>query len=224
MIACVRHAQSLGNILGADGRAQHPLPNWQYDLTEEGRAQARIMGEYLKEQGHDTFPLCLHSTYRRTKETAEIIAGTPGLNIGTIRATSLLDEKWDGVLHDLSKEEIEKYYPEQARLRERTGYYHHRAPGGQNCPDVELYVREFLREWGDYEGPLLVVGHGRWFQIFQRFIHRIPIQDFNEQVKSVANCSLTIYPDFRQVTEETPLPECVVPWRGQLEERETTLA
>lgn len=65
-VTFLRHGESVGNQENRfQGQADFPL-------TDKGRAQARALAEYWKEEGV-TFDLCLASPLLRAKETAEII-------------------------------------------------------------------------------------------------------------------------------------------------------
>src|SRR3989344_1429628 len=124
----VRHAQSIGNTMTQDQRAECETPNHAYPLTEVGRQQAVFAAGFLKERFKDDYPeMCFNSTFLRTKTTLDIIE-TELREYPPTFTDSRLDEKWDGIFHELSKADIEKCYPEQVRLRRRQGYYHYRAP------------------------------------------------------------------------------------------------
>lgn len=106
------------------------------------------------------------------------------------------NEKWDGIFHELTAEEIQQRYPEQIRLRERSGFYHCRAPGGENCPDVEMRIRSFSADletlYGDRQ--VLVVGHENWFLLFQKIRRMLSVEDFLFlKQRGCKNCSITTY-------------------------------
>ncbi len=216
----VRHAQSVGNTMTQDERAACETPNHAYPLTEIGRQQAIITGQYLRGFQPN---MCLHSTFLRTKMTAEIMLEqfyAPEASIPIV--DSRLDEKWDGIFHELSRSDIKRLYPEQIRLRERSGYYHYRAPGGENCPDVEIRVRSFLSEPSFSGKNILVVGHGRWFSVLHKIIHDLTVEVFMRwKDRKQENCSVTEYLFDRSM----PFPiNSVTPWEGKLPEQDTELA
>ncbi len=241
----VRHAESVGNTMSQDERAALEIPNHQYPLTPRGREQARITGEYLKslfEQKEDrSYRVVVphQSTFLRTQETMDIIQKVLGRWSPTVPVTdSRLDEKWDGIFHELSKKEIEERYPEQIRLRKRSGYYHYRAPGGENCLDVEMRIRSFMsdlilkdRAHDVHAGKKascceLIVCHGRWFQIFQRYFHNLSLEDFLEMKKNSENhnCSVTLYDHYEPGNGYWGIPGPNTPWKGILEETENSFA
>ena len=214
----VRHAQSIGNIMTQDERAACDIPNHAYPLTEIGKQQAKITGQYLSGFHSD---LCLYSTFLRTKMTAEIVLGQ--IPYTETLEDSRLNEKWDGIFHELSKSDIEKYYPEQICLKNLNGYYHHRPPGGESCPDVEIKIRSFLNDPTLSGKDILVVGHGRWFIILQKLLHGLTVEEFLKlKQREQENCSVTDYllnrPIFHTIVNS------FTPWKGQLLEQTTELA
>ena len=219
----VRHAQSIGNMMSHDERACCETPNHAYPLTPLGRKQAEITGQYLKSLASMRFDAFFHSTFVRTKETLEIVLRTLGRET-VPTCDSRLDEKWDGIFHELSKAELQIRYPEQIRLRKRAGYYHFRAPGGESCPDVELRIRSFLQEYrtSDCE-QALVVGHGRWILLAQKIIQKLSVEQFLESKEREAcqNCSVTT---FSLSNDSEMVLEAVTPWKGKLVEVKTELA
>ncbi len=217
----VRHGESTGNLLSADERATLETPNHAYPLSEDGEKQADIVGDYFAKLG-TTFDVCYHSTFARTGETLARILVKTGQQHLLTNQDARLDEKWDGIFHELSRVEIEQSYPEQIRLRNRAGYYHYRAPGGESCPDVELRIRSILSEIEEkYANKhVLLVGHGNWFLLFQKVRHTLSIPAFLElRQRGYKNCAVTTYPDLLQT-----LPAPVVPWEGRLSENKTSFA
>ena len=219
----VRHAQSIGNTMTQDERAACEIPNHAYPLTDIGKKQSKITGAYLRDRLCNDWPeLDYQSTFLRSQMTLGIIFAELGIP-GVLPLTdSRLDEKWDGIFHELSKSDIERLYPEQARLRKRSGYYHYRAPGGQSCPDTEIRIRSFIYDSVLDDKHVLVVGHGRWFMILQKILHNLSIEQFLElKKKGLENCSVTEY-DFHSLPEVPQ--EAFVPWSGYLTEQDTELA
>lgn len=219
----VRHAQSIGNVMNHDERAQSETPNHAYPLTPLGRKQAEITGKYLKSLTDVHLDAFFHSTFARTKETLDIVLQIIGRDIVPI-CDSRLDEKWDGIFHELSKAELQIRYSEQIRLRKRTGYYHFRAPGGESCPDVELRIKSFLNEYlASDSTQALVVGHGRWILLAQKIIQRLSVGQFLElkEHEACENASITT---FSLLGDSESIVETVTPWKGKLVEVETELA
>jgi len=223
----VRHAQSLGNIMTQDQRAECEIPNHSYPITSHGEHEAFYVALHLGKTVGDKLPdLYFQSTFLRTQTTMSIIQqGLEGLgvrNIQPVVTDSRLDEKWDGIFHELSKTDIEKYYPEQVRLRKRQGYYHYRAPNGESCPDVEVRIRSFISDSSIDGKNILLVGHGRWFLILQKILHSLSVEQFLELKKAgLENCSIVEY-DFGSI--QLSPSQAIVPWKGHLSEEDTELA
>jgi broad specificity phosphatase PhoE len=218
----VRHPESIGNLMKQDERAAHTLPNHLYPVTEVGDRQATITAEFLRDAYGGTITHILTSTFLRNQFLARTIAHHLKIPQDTIYADSRLNEKWDGVFHELSKDEVAQRYPEQLRLRNRSDYYHFRPIGGENCPDVELRARSLLTEIRQSPdcGWLLVV-HGRWLQVVNRMLHNIPVDTFLDTLRNAPkNCSVTVY----ETLDPLCTPSVVVPWEGKLEVQKSTLA
>lgn len=221
----IRHAQAIGNVMTEDERAACEIPNHRYPLTDMGLLQPEYVAEYLAEIWGSAVPdLFCQSTFLRPQTTLEIVLRKIGINRTPI-TDSRLDEKWDGIFHELSRNEIEQRYPEQVRLRKRSGYYHFRAPGGDNCPDVEMRIRSFFAEPRVQNAKhVCIVGHGRWFIILQKLIHDLSVEEFMVLVKTkdyCPNCSVT---EYIAPYALSPLPKMITPWRGKMAGQPTEFA
>lgn len=227
-IIFVRHAQSVGNTMTQDTRAAYEVANHAYPLTQIGQQQATLTGQYLN--GYILDPLksekpelYFQSTFLRTQMTMGAILRE--MNHSPVVLTdSRLDEKWDGIFHELSKADIEKYYPEQNRLRKRAGYYHYRAPGGESCPDAEIRIKSFLSDPQVDGKHILIVGHGRWAILMHKVLFSLTVEEFLRLKEAglenggTENCSVIEY-------SGNPLSyRCVVPWKGKISEQITELA
>jgi broad specificity phosphatase PhoE len=220
----VRHAESIGNVLSQTERAALDIPNHQFPLTQIGIQQAQLAGAWLYNNSMlKGRVLYLHSSFERARHTAQIIVKMCGVK-PSMNEDARLAEKWDGIFHELSPEEVLERYPEQIRLRKRSDYYHFRPLGGVSCSDVELAIHclhhELLHACNEeLVDTILVVGHGRWFQLFQRVFHGRSVEEFLATYKTdnSPNGAITIYEAFPEITS----PQVVVPWRGILSERTT---
>ncbi len=190
-IVIVRHAESEGNARGRDDESLEMVPNHQFPLTVKGRDQAQKTGEYLKAK-FGTFDACFTSTFRRTQETLlEMLGCAPTV------IDSRLNEHWRGIWHTMPREMVERFYPEEARIQKREGWFHNRALGGQAGQDVELAIHSFnadLREF--YAGKdVLIVGHGSWMILYARVIQQISLAEAEQRHrdKFYQNASVTIY-------------------------------
>lgn len=219
----VRHAQSIGNVMTQDERAVCGIPNKDYPLTDVGKQQAMLTGKFFKEKFRSNPPdIFFHSTFLRTRMTMDVILQEMQITPKIVPVINpLLDEKWDGIFHELSKSDIEKLYPEQIKLRKQEGYYH-RAPRGESGPDVEVRIKKFISDPNLTGKNIFIVGHGRWFMILQKILHNLTAEDFLElKKKGLPNCSVIEYDCYRFFKD---LPPIFIPWRGSLSEQNTEFA
>lgn len=219
----LRHAESTGNKMSADERALSKTHNRDFPLTAKGREQARIVGEYLEEKfGTKQFNWVFESDFIRSRETLDIVLSQLSMRPKMRYTDARLNEKWDGIFHELTKAEIEERYPEQLRLKERAGNYFYCAPGGESFPDVELRIRSFLDEYQQrifFAKNTLIVGHGRWFLALQRLLLDQSEQEMMKLYNQpVENCSLTIFESAQKK------PKVVIPWSGKIDQVQTELA
>lgn len=131
LVVLVRHAESVGNTLSVAERARTPMgTNW-YALTERGREQARITGEWLRAQ-YPSPRRIIRSYYQRTRETADLLY--PDF---PIREDERLAEASRGIWHVRTEDEIRREAPWEIDRKQFEGLYHYRPIGGENWPDVE---------------------------------------------------------------------------------------
>jgi broad specificity phosphatase PhoE len=195
-LVVVRHAESTGNIISRDERALLDDPNHAYPLTPRGVDQARRIGKEIRVcYGREYFETSFHSTFKRSMQTLDVIRAESDLS-SRIVEDARLDEKWDGIFHDLTAERIETRYPEQQALYHRTGYYHFRAPGGEDCIDVEMRIRSFFADVARVSsGPILILGHGSWMMVLRRLLEGWTVPEFvkNKRDNPPPNCGLFEY-------------------------------
>lgn len=206
-IVMVRHAESEGNAKGRDDESLEQVPNHRFGLTPKGIAQAQATGRHLREKFGE-FDAYFVSTYLRTQLTLQQMYPNASPVID-----SRLNEHWRGVWHTLPKNIVERFYPEEARIAKREGWFHNRALGGQAGQDVELAIHSFnadLREF--YPGKnVLIVGHGSWMILYARVIQQISIEEAEQRHrdKFYQNASLTVYENILgrlKVTTENFVP------------------
>ncbi len=215
ILALVRHAESEGNVLNADQRAEYDVATHRYKLTERGRAQAKITGAWLNMQ-YGKFDVRYVSYYRRSAETMHIMC--PGLKT---YEDSRLAEAQRGLWHTMTEKQVRECYPEEFARREKEGLYHYRPWGGQNGPDVELSIYSFLSTLNrDHEGQsVLAVVHGRWLVLFQRVVEHFSIEAALDRFEhNVAeNASVTIYMNKRRYGKSRlARTGYVIPWQGKI--------
>lgn len=200
LLVLVRHAESEGNLLTADERAEHEISTAEYPLTPHGREQARTTGKYLQGK-YGQFDVYYTSYYTRSKETLEIMYPE-----AHVYEDPRLAEAQRGIYHTATKEQIQEHYPLEIVRKEREGLYHYRPPGGENWPDVELRIHSFLSTLSrDYGGQkVLIVVHGNWLILFQRLIHHFSVEEALRRYKAqvVPNTSVTVYDGGRNLRLE----------------------
>ncbi len=217
-LVLVRHAQSVGNVLAVDERAECDLATYAYPLTERGRKQAAFTGEYLRERFNE-FNAYYVSYYTRAQETMEIMY--PRAKGYHAYEDARLAEGQRGIWHTMTDEEIGKKFPEEVARKEREGLYHYRPWGGENWLDIELRIHSFLmtlnQEYDDEN--VLVVGHGHLFLLFQRILDQLSIGEVLKRYEKaiVENASVTIYePELIKNKSRLVLKEHnIVPWQGK---------
>lgn len=187
----VRHAESEGNVIDVNKRAESPVPTYAYKLTENGRKQAAATRDWIREQGL-RFDVRYVSYYTRSRETMEIIQPNE-----VPYEDPRLAEAQRGIYHTMTHEEIEKYYPGELIRKQREGYYHYRPWGGENWPDVELRIHSFMstlaRDCGGKN--VIIVVHEHWLMLMQKLIHHFSIDEALEKYKQgvFKNASVTWY-------------------------------
>lgn len=216
-LVLVRHAESEGNVRSVDERASYDLSTAEYPLTNFGRQQAKITGDYLKRE-FGTFDRYYASYYERAVETMKIMY--PGIKP---YEDPRLAEGQRGIYHTMTSAEIRERFPGELERRKREGYYHHRPFGGENWGDIELRIHSFLGTLNrDYDDErVLIVVHGHWLILFQRLIHHFSIEEAMKryELRTAPNASVTIYED-RKINGKSRLElvlDAYVPWQEALQ-------
>lgn len=190
-IVLVRHGQSEGNVKSTEDMSFKEKANHRFKLTKEGREQATAMGRYIQER-FKKFDAYFCSTFLRTQETISLMYPDVSHQVD-----SRLNELWRGIWHTLSKEEVERIYPEEKYIRDREGQFHYRPPGGQSCSDVEVMIYSFLQDLSLFYSnkDILISAHGNWMLLFWKIITNAMPEDYEDryQNKKYKNCSLAIY-------------------------------
>ncbi len=216
-LVLVRHAESEGNVLTADQRAEYDIGTHEYALTERGRKQAEITGQYLR-SAYGVFDARYVSYYVRSKETMAIMCPNE-----KVYEDPRLAEAQRGIWHTMTGEQIALTYPGEVVRKKREGLYHYRPWGGENWPDVELRVHSFLSTLHrDYEDKsVVIVVHGHWKILFQRLVDRLSIEevvrryDGRDLGGELANASVTTYTtDQSSKRPRLTFAGTVVPWEG----------
>jgi broad specificity phosphatase PhoE len=144
----VRHGQTEWNAV------RRMQGQWNSDLSELGRAQARVNGELLASMNIDAV---FASPLDRTRQTSEII--NQHLNLPITYDERIMEwdcGDWSGYLY----EEIRKQWPEEWAALE-ADRFHYRGPNCENYPDMFSRSRPFLDELTRHPAQrIVVVSHG----------------------------------------------------------------
>lgn len=218
----VRHAESEGNLMTPQERAEFPMGTTYYKLTARGEVQADITGRWLRE--HYPHPSAiLRSYYTRTAMTAERCY-PPALGY-KINEDERLAEANRGIWHVRSEIWMREHRPEEVERRELEGRYHYRPPGGENSPDIERRIRDFRKSMRRrFAGKIVVVvTHGNWLLHWQKRIHHWTIAEMLERYERsavVENASVLIYHgvvvDDRGKLVHDPKIDYIIPWHGKI--------
>ncbi|OGL74464.1 hypothetical protein A3E39_01695 [Candidatus Uhrbacteria bacterium RIFCSPHIGHO2_12_FULL_60_25] len=215
LLVLVRHAESEGNLRTAEERATFDRATHNYALTERGREQARLTGEFIRNTYAD-FDAYYVSYYRRSHETMKIMYPD-----AKIYEDPRLAEAQRGIWHMMTNEQVKMRFPEEIERKEREGLYHYRPFGGENWPDVELRIHSFLGTLNrdQHQKRVFMVVHGHWLLLFQRLIHHFSIDESVKRYKDgiAENASVTVYHTMgRPNAPLLHMIEHLVPWEGKI--------
>ena len=121
-------------------------------LNEDGRAQARALGEALRLAGIVSVAT---SDLTRARETGALAAAVLGLTVTTI--DPLLRERSFGVFEGLNRGELEARFPDEWRAWQTSAGT---PPGGEATDLVIARMRRGLERILAQDGPTLVISHG----------------------------------------------------------------
>jgi broad specificity phosphatase PhoE len=151
-----RHGESVGNVAAAAAHAagaeeivlRHRDPDVPLSLLRLDQAQALGLG--FTPLMDDQSVAVWSSPYVRAVQTAQIAVASSGRDLPIICDERLRDREL-GVLDLLTREDVARRFPLEARRRQWWGKFYHRPPGGESWADVALRLRSFLAD-------LLVIG------------------------------------------------------------------
>ncbi|WP_457681026.1 alpha-ribazole phosphatase [Thermovibrio sp.] len=179
-IILVRHGKTVWN---AEGRYQGKM---DVPLNEEGKEQARRVGEALKD-----FPVkaVYSSPLSRCKDTAWEIAKHHDLPVEVKEGFKEIDHgKWEGML----AAEVEKEYPELLELW-RTSPSKVKMPEGESLQDVyERVVKAFNEVVSKHEDEdlIVIVGHDATNKVLMCHLLGVDLDKF--WAFKQANCGITV--------------------------------
>lgn len=222
-IYIVRHAESQGNVQTDEGRSKLPVGTNYYKLTKRGRIQAKAVHDLFQGVELDPYRVFV-SYYARTNETAQIVFPD-----AEYREDSLLAERSRGVWDTMTLSDMEAHMPWEVERKRRQGEYHYRPAAGENFPDVERRVREFVRSLKEkYDGKeIVVVTHSHWILLWQKIFHGWSIEETVRRFENrlwVDNASVLVYHNIwdsscnQFVLHHLPEKDHIVPWKLHLVE------
>ncbi|WP_456343079.1 alpha-ribazole phosphatase [Thermovibrio sp.] len=179
-VILVRHGKTVWN---AEGRYQGKM---DIPLNEEGREQARKVGEALK-----GFPVkaVYSSPLSRCRDTAQEIAKHHGLEVQVKEGFKEIDHgRWEGMLAS----EVEREYPELLKLwKEKPSQV--KMPEGESLKDVyDRAVKAFedvVRSHSD-EDLIVIVGHDATNKVLMCHLLGTGLDKF--WAFKQANCGITV--------------------------------
>lgn len=205
-VLLVRHGQSRSNV---DASENLRVADHAIELSDEGHAQARRCGEFLREwfeqklrrpDGSMPKIRLWHSPYERTRQTATHIEAECAGYLLDRREHLLLAEQQFGLFDGLSDEERAERYPDFFAYYEKCkrfeGKLWPKMPLGESRFEVAQRVHQafgsFKRDEDRHEiETIVVVGHGTtnrafvmmWLHLPYEWMHREP---------NPANCSVRL--------------------------------
>ncbi len=185
------------------------LPDHKVYLTEKGKEEAHLAGEYLskyiKENNIDLNNAVMWvSPYTRTRETAQIINGY--LNINKVKEDITLIEQRYGLFSDKEISILKELYPNEFshydNYYQNEGKFYAKLPQGESPFDVALRTKQFIETiHRDKEDILFVVSHGTTIKtIIMNYLHYSP--EWYSKEPTPKNCSIRLIESNNKYTTE----------------------
>lgn len=188
-LVLVRHGAAEGNIAFSQSRKgndelftdkfmERHESKWR--LTQEGRHQSIITGNWIRENIAPNFGIYLVSEYVRAMETAAL------LNLPNAHwlKNGFLRERNFGSLSGLSYREREEKFSRELELRKRDHFYW-KPPNGESLADLALrvdYIIGSLQHMSLNPSSVIIVSHFNVMQLFRTRIEGIRQSQFEEKV------------------------------------------
>ena len=166
-LVIVRHGQSVWNL-------ENRFTGWvDVDLTEQGREEARLSGEKLKDI---PFDVCFTSELKRAIETLDIILHVTGQTDLPVFKDAALNERMYGDLQGLNKAETaEKFGAVQVALWRRS--FAITPPGGESLKDTQVrvlaYYHSHIVPYLEKGNNVLIVAHGNSLRALMMYLEHI---------------------------------------------------
>ncbi|MBD0275552.1 MAG: histidine phosphatase family protein, partial [Acetobacteraceae bacterium] len=202
----VRHGESSGNVARDAAHAANLSRietggrDADVPLSPLGKRQSSALGRWFAEMPPEQRPeVVLTSPYLRARQTAALVHAAGGTTAAPddFVVDERLREREFGVLDRLTRQGIEREYPEQAEFRRALGKFYHRPPGGESWCDVILRLRSAFDTVALHYGGarVLIVAHQVVVLCARYLLERMT----EEQILAVdaqgdvVNCGITEY-------------------------------
>jgi broad specificity phosphatase PhoE len=179
------------------------MVNSQVRLTELGREQAEMTGQWLREHGLDTFGRYYHSSYLRAKETAALL----GLPDAKWLEDQRLREKEHGIWGRMSRAKQKANFPDIVQQMGEDAF-HTLPPGGESYAQLTDRLRPLIstleEECSDDE--VILVCHSDVMWAFVQVLEKMPIHDWlklnssKDAFHRIHNCQIIEYTRIDPVT------------------------
>lgn len=228
-LVIVRHGHSEGNLavdLGKKGDDSlftpgfRETPGHQWRLTEDGREQARMTGEWIKREIRERFDRYYVSPFVRTRETAALL----GLPDAEWRVDQRLRERDWGEIGSMPRAEFKAKYSQSAFLKKIDALYW-RPPSGESIADVRLRVRSFFDTLHrECEGQqVLVVTHGEFMSAARAALEYMSDEEWmfadSDPDQKIGNTHVYHYsrqdPETNSIQKYLSWVRKVCPWREE---------
>eukprot|EP01114_Cavostelium_apophysatum_P016334 TRINITY_DN4618_c1_g1_i1.p1 TRINITY_DN4618_c1_g1~~TRINITY_DN4618_c1_g1_i1.p1 ORF type:complete len:299 (-),score=62.47 TRINITY_DN4618_c1_g1_i1:1092-1988(-) len=235
-IILIRHGESEGNLaqfqskkgddtLWTSDFSQRHTSN--YRLTDRGREQANVAGEWIKKNLGEFFDSYWVSEYIRAQETAALL----NFKNAKWHCEFYLREQDKGILAGKSHTEREKEYSDQLEKLKKDSFYV-APPGGESMANSCLRVDRIISMWQtSCPGQKIVcVCHGNIMTAFRVRLERMSqsryqeIQKSNNPQDKIQHCQIFHYTRRNPDTGEIePIPlwmKSICPWDVSLSKNE----
>jgi len=222
-IVLVRHGESEGNLAQAGSKrgddslwtpefsARHTS---NYRLTDRGRKQAQLAGEYIRANISDSFDMYFCSEYIRAMETSALL----GFKNARWISDFYLREQDKGILGGKSHTEREVEYAETIKRLKKDSFYV-APPGGESIANVCLRVDRVLGNWqSSCPGQrLIAVCHGGIMMAFRVRLEGMGQSQYQEIVNTpeykINHCHILHY---SRRNPETGEIESIPKWKRSI--------
>ncbi len=200
----IRHAESEGNVAKKLLENGDRLPigfsdrhSSDYHLTDKGRGQAKVAGEWIRKNIGFNLDLCYTSPFKRAMETAALLQ----LPFAKWDPKPHLRERNWGVLDTaLNHDDLEKYEREIAR--HKYGPFVGKSTEGESmsemCGRAGLFILETLRMEGAGKN-VIAVAHGDIIWAFRIALGEVSVLEYLEMAAAnrkediIYNCQIFHY-------------------------------